>query len=100
MFGLGTAPGRAGLDAPVTTLRDARSEADEAVGRLHLRGDDAGRAMRSHPLDLDVLQRCLDRLAEPLADPLRVAGDLQARQRVRWVGAVARVEVLGAVPLD
>ena len=51
------------------------------VGRLHLRGDDAGGAVGGDPLDLHVLQRRLDGLAEPLRDPLRVAGDLEADQR-------------------
>ncbi len=74
-------------------------DADEALRGLHLRGDDARGAVRGDPLDLDVLQRRLDRLAEPLADPLRVAGDLEALQREGAVGAGRRVQLLGGVPL-
>ena len=73
----------------VAAQASSRSDADEAVRGLHLRGDDARGAVGGDPLDLDVLERRLDRLAEPLADPLRVAGDLEARQREGAVGAGA-----------
>ena len=55
--------------------------------------------MRGHPLDLDVLERGLDRLAEPLADAQRVAGDLQAGQGEALVGADAGVQLGGGEPL-
>ena len=59
-----------------------------------------GRAVRGDPLDLDVLERRLDGLAEPLADPLRVAGDLEARQRpVAGLPPVDGVQLVGAEPL-
>jgi hypothetical protein len=63
-------------------------------------GDDAGRAVRGDPLDLHVLQRGLDAVAEPLADPLRVTGDLQAGKGVLPVGAGRRVQLVGTLPLD
>ena len=68
----------------------------QAVGGLELDGDDAGGAVGGDPLDLHVLERRLDGLAEPLADPLRVAGDLQAGEGEVAGRAVARVEVGGA----
>src|SRR5688572_13007327 len=46
-------------------------------GGLELSGQDAWGAVGGDPLDLDVLERCLDGLAEPFADALGVAGDLQ-----------------------
>ena len=61
--------------------------------------------MRGDPLDLDVLQRRLDGLAEPLADPLRVAGDLEAG--ATWVltegresGTVGLYEPDGSVRVE
>src|SRR6185503_1512095 len=73
---------------------------DEAVRGLELRGDDAGRAMRGDPLDLDVLQRRLDGLAEPLAHPLRVTRDLQTGQRPVVDPAGRGAQRVGAQPLD
>ncbi len=58
-----------------------------------------GRAVRGDPLDLDVLERRLDGLAEPLADPLRVTGDLEAGQGPVGAAAGRRVQLVGAQPL-
>ena len=69
-------------------------------GRLQLDRDDAGGAVGGDPLDLDVLQRGLDGLAEPLAHALRVAGDLEAGQRVVAGRAVAGVQVRRRLPVD
>src|SRR6185295_16399493 len=71
MFGLRTAPRGSPTDligSPSQARSPGRSDADQPAGRLDLRGDDAGRAVRRDPLDLDVLERGLDGLAEPLAD--------------------------------
>ena len=59
-----------------------------------------GRAVRRDPVDLDVLERRLDGLPEPLADPARVTGDLQAGQGEPLVRARAGVQLVGDVPLD
>src|SRR4051812_26518454 len=90
MLGLGRAPGE--------MLR--ASEPDESVGRLELRGQDARGAVGGDPLDLDVLERSLDRLAEPLAHAERVTRDLQAGKGEALVGAGARVHLAGDLPLD
>ena len=74
--------------------------ATETVGGLELDGDDAGGAVGGDPLDLHVLEGRLDGLAEPLADALGVAGDLEAVEGVRAGRAVAGVEVRGRLPLD
>src|SRR5580765_1759891 len=92
MFGLRTAPG----DRPGTL------EADEPVTGLELHRLDARRAVRGDPVHLDVLERLLDGLAEPVADPLRVAGDLDRRHRHLAAGPVTGVlRCAGlALPLD
>src|SRR3954452_13572207 len=92
MFGLRTVPrgrlttrgaprGGRPPAAPGSSPSSAGSEPDEPGRGLEVRCDDARSAVRGDPLALDVLERSLDGLAEPLADPLRVAGDLQAGQR-------------------
>ena len=72
MFGLGTAPSGA-----VPAQAQSRTS---PFGVWNCAAMMPGRAVRGDPVDLDVLERGLDGLAEPLADPLRVAGDLQAGQ--------------------
>lgn len=76
-------------------FKSARGRAGSGSARRRSRG-----AVGGDPLDLHVLQRRLDGLAEPLADPLRVAGDLEAGERVVAGGAVARVHLGRRLPLD
>src|SRR5512139_4327614 len=83
MFGLGIAP----------------SDPDNSLGGLELRGDDPGDPVGGDPLDLDVLERVGVGVAEPLADPLGVPGDLEAVEVE--VAARTRARVLDALlPLD
>ena len=111
MFGLGTAPRGRPRSRLARTLASGpsgsrrrrlaarRSDPDQPVRGLELGGDDARRAVGGDPLDLDVLERRLDGLAQPLADPLRVAGDLEAGQRPVGAAAGRRVQLVGAQPL-
>ena len=99
MLGLGTAAEAPSRSRCSTARRRLTDCADRGpFGRLELRGDDAGGAVGGDPLDLDVLERGLDGLAEPLADPLRVAGDLQAGKGAVAGGAGARVLLRGRSP--
>src|SRR5687768_12927785 len=90
MFGEGMTP----------TVSRGSSDADEARGGAELRGHHSGHAVDADPLDLDVLERSLDGGAEPLADPVRVAGDLEGLEPDRVGGADARVVVAVALPLQ
>src|SRR4051812_39534241 len=92
MLGLGTAPS--------TVLRLGRSDADRATGRAELCGDQARSAVGGDPLDLNVLQRTLDAVAEPLADAVRVTGDLESVEVDLPGGACAGVLLDRRLPLD
>src|SRR6186713_1151355 len=89
MFGLRTAP-----DESPGTL-----EADETVTGLELHRLDARRAVRGDPVDLDVLERLLHGLTEPVAHALRVTGDLDGCHRHVAAGPVAGVLRRTGVPL-
>ena len=68
-------------------------------GVLNCAATQAGVAVVADPLDLDVLERPLDRTAQPLADPVGVPGDLQAPQVDLAGRAAARVVAAVALPL-
>src|SRR5690349_18879248 len=99
MFGDGIVPGRWPGRAGLRPLRGG-SDPDVAGRRRELRGDQARVAVGADPLDLDVLERALDRTAEPLADAVGVAGDLERGQVQVAAGALARVVVAVALPAD
>src|SRR3546814_19604799 len=84
MLGVGTAP-RLGIES--RSESGPGSETDETVRGLELCGDDPRRAVRRDPFDLDVLERGLLGFAQPLPDPVRVAGDLPAGTGDLAVGA-------------
>src|SRR6476659_10910629 len=89
MFGLGTAPSSG------CTL-----DADGAVPGEELRRDHAGGAVRGDPLHVDVLERTLERVAQPVAHAVRVAGDLQRAEPYLAGRPSGRVLLLGGLPLD
>ena len=75
----------------VELIRAKESDADDAVGRGEARRNDAGRAVGCDPFDVQVVERVVGRAAEPLRDPVGVAGDLQPGEgdsvhSTRWTG--------------
>src|ERR671910_1952393 len=56
------------------------SDADEATRGLEMRRPHPGLASRRRPLDVDVVERMVLRLSEPVRDPVRIAGDLELHQ--------------------
>src|SRR5215207_11507125 len=56
------------------------SKPDEASRGLEMRGQHSWQASRRRPLDVDVVERMVLRLPEPIRDPMRIAGDFELHQ--------------------
>src|SRR5680860_996145 len=67
---------------------------------MELGGDNAGRAVRSDPVHLNVLEWSVHAVAQPFAGPGRVPCDLETRQMQVAGGAGTGVLLDGRVPLD
>src|SRR6478735_1343577 len=98
MFGLGTEPGSGAAIGGGSS--GARSDPDDTVRGGEPDRDHARGAVGGDPLDAGLLEGTLDAVAQPVADPGRVAGDLQGGDLHLAAAALAGVLVGRGLPLD